>query len=137
MKVEQRYPDANMLFDTVGNDQNARACFVRFTLKVAFLMTRRQSPDSSIMTYLCGARHYKCAKLPKWIVSSSNFFMGNRNITPVMIQNLGVPGQTTTAESYCREIEEMHRKLVQMDPALINRNGSISSAIMQGLMWRK
>uniref|UniRef100_A0A1I7WWT0 Transposase n=1 Tax=Heterorhabditis bacteriophora TaxID=37862 RepID=A0A1I7WWT0_HETBA len=35
------------------------------------------------------------------------------------------PGHTITAESYCRDIEEMHRKLVQMDPALINRHGPI------------
>ncbi|EPB72322.1 hypothetical protein ANCCEY_08605 [Ancylostoma ceylanicum] len=74
MNVEQHYPDSLLIFDTVGNDQ------------VALLMTRRQSPDSSIMTYLCGAPHYKCAKLPRWVVSSSNFFMGNRNVTPVVIQ---------------------------------------------------
>ncbi|ETN80240.1 hypothetical protein NECAME_09293 [Necator americanus] len=52
------------------------------------MMTRRQSPDSSIMTYLCGAPHYQCAKMPRWLVSSSNFFMGNRNVTPVVIQHV-------------------------------------------------
>ncbi|KHJ77746.1 hypothetical protein OESDEN_22634 [Oesophagostomum dentatum] len=59
---------------------------VDFFKKVALIMTRRQSPDSSIMTYLCGAPCYKCAKLPRWVISSSNFFMGNRNVTPVIIQ---------------------------------------------------
>ncbi|EYC15463.1 hypothetical protein Y032_0036g3155 [Ancylostoma ceylanicum] len=105
MNVEQHYPDSLLIFDTVGNDQipiydrsmpgwicgstffvRASPVTVEFFKKVALLMTRRQSPDSSIMTYLCGAPHYKCAKLPRWVVSSSNFFMGNRNVTPVVIQ---------------------------------------------------
>lgn len=34
-------------------------------------------------------------------------------------------GQTINAESYCHEIEEMHRKLFLIDPALINRHGPI------------
>ncbi|KAK6047251.1 hypothetical protein COOONC_15245 [Cooperia oncophora] len=38
---------------------------VDFFKKVALLMTRRQSPDSAIMTYLCGAKFYKCATLPR------------------------------------------------------------------------
>uniref|UniRef100_A0A1I7X0P7 Uncharacterized protein n=1 Tax=Heterorhabditis bacteriophora TaxID=37862 RepID=A0A1I7X0P7_HETBA len=35
------------------------------------------------------------------------------------------PGQTIIEESYCREIEEVHRKIVQMDTALINRHGLV------------
>ncbi|VDO22174.1 unnamed protein product [Haemonchus placei] len=40
---------------------------VDFFKKVAHMMTRRQSPDSSIMTYLCGAKYYKCSTLPRWL----------------------------------------------------------------------
>ncbi|KHJ76400.1 hypothetical protein OESDEN_23980 [Oesophagostomum dentatum] len=74
---------------------------VDFFKKVALIMTRRQSPDSSIMTYLCGAPCYKCAKLPRWVISSSNFFMGNRNVTPVIIQ----------LASYCVELVRMNLDL--------------------------
>lgn len=36
------------------------------------------------------------------------------------------PGETITAETYCREIDEMHSKLCQMSPAaLVNRKGPI------------
>ena len=34
-------------------------------------------------------------------------------------------GETTTAEKYCREIDEMHQKLSRKQPALVNRKGSI------------
>ncbi|CAJ0593492.1 unnamed protein product [Cylicocyclus nassatus] len=74
MNVEQHFPNSLLIFDTVGNDQ------------VALLMTRRQSPDSSIMTYPCGAPQYYCAKMPRWVVSSSNFFMGDRSMIPFIIQ---------------------------------------------------
>ncbi|XGW21829.1 hypothetical protein V3C99_004636, partial [Haemonchus contortus] len=105
MEVEKHYPHSQLIFDTVGNDQfpiydrlmpqwicgstffaRAGPVTVDFFKKVAHMMTCRQSPDSSIMTYLCGAKYYKCSTLPRWIVSSSNFFMGNRNITPIIIQ---------------------------------------------------
>ncbi|PAV56463.1 hypothetical protein WR25_00186 [Diploscapter pachys] len=104
MDVEARFPQANLIFDTVGNDQipiyqhmKGWICgstfFVRgnkitaeFFKKVDLLMRSRQSPDSAIMTYLCGAARFKCAKMPRWMVSSSNFFMGNRDITPIIIQ---------------------------------------------------
>ncbi|WKX90058.1 hypothetical protein Q1695_009136 [Nippostrongylus brasiliensis] len=105
MNVEEHYSTNHLIFDTVGNDQfsiyyrtmfgwicgstffvRAGPVTVDFFKKVALLMATRQSPDSSIMTYLCGARFYKCAKLPRWVVSSSNFFMGNRNVTPIIIQ---------------------------------------------------
>ncbi|CAJ0593493.1 unnamed protein product [Cylicocyclus nassatus] len=105
MNVEQHFPNSLLIFDTVGNDQvpiyerlmKGWICgstfFVRaspvtagFFEKVALLMTRRQSPDSSIMTYLCGAPQYHCAKMPRWVVSSSNFFMGDRSVIPFIIQ---------------------------------------------------
>ncbi|CAK9816645.1 Histone-lysine N-methyltransferase SETMAR [Anthophora plagiata] len=35
------------------------------------------------------------------------------------------PGETITAEKYCREIDNMHEKLKQLNPVLINRKGSI------------
>uniref|UniRef100_A0A1I7WYR8 HTH_48 domain-containing protein n=1 Tax=Heterorhabditis bacteriophora TaxID=37862 RepID=A0A1I7WYR8_HETBA len=35
------------------------------------------------------------------------------------------PGQIITAESYYHEVEEVHKKLVQIDLALINRDGQI------------
>ncbi|XP_014473085.1 PREDICTED: histone-lysine N-methyltransferase SETMAR-like, partial [Dinoponera quadriceps] len=35
------------------------------------------------------------------------------------------PGKTITAESYCREIDVMHEKLVKKQPALLNRHGVI------------
>ena len=35
------------------------------------------------------------------------------------------PGETITAETYCKEIDEMHAKLRQMSPALVNRKGPI------------
>uniref|UniRef100_A0AAF5DCR7 Mos1 transposase HTH domain-containing protein n=1 Tax=Strongyloides stercoralis TaxID=6248 RepID=A0AAF5DCR7_STRER len=35
------------------------------------------------------------------------------------------PGETITAESYCQQIEEMHKKLCQKRPALVNRKGPI------------
>ncbi|KAE9419214.1 hypothetical protein Angca_001076, partial [Angiostrongylus cantonensis] len=50
------------------------------------MMTRRQSSDSSIMTYLCGAQYYKCTKMPHWLASSSNFFVGNRDVVPIIVQ---------------------------------------------------
>ncbi|KJH48602.1 hypothetical protein DICVIV_05289 [Dictyocaulus viviparus] len=105
MEVEKHYPNSLLIFDTVGNDQfavyertmsgwicgatffvRASPVTVEFFKKVALIMTRRQSPDSSIMTYLCGAPHYKCSKMPRWLVSSSNFFMGDRSVIPIIIQ---------------------------------------------------
>ncbi|PAV90236.1 hypothetical protein WR25_18238 [Diploscapter pachys] len=104
MDVEARFPQANLIFDTVGNDQipiyqhmkgwicgstffvRGNKMTVEFFKKVDLLMRSRQSPDSAIMTYLCGAARFKCAKMPRWMVSSSNFFMGNRDITPIIIQ---------------------------------------------------
>ncbi|KAJ1353853.1 hypothetical protein KIN20_010615 [Parelaphostrongylus tenuis] len=59
---------------------------VDFFEKVALLMTRRQSSRSSTLTYLCGAQHYKCAKMPHWLASSSNFFKGNRDVIPIIVQ---------------------------------------------------
>ncbi|RLU16087.1 hypothetical protein DMN91_011845 [Ooceraea biroi] len=35
------------------------------------------------------------------------------------------PGETITAEKYCQEIDEMHRKLQRLRPALVNRKGPI------------
>ncbi|CAK9826443.1 Histone-lysine N-methyltransferase SETMAR [Anthophora retusa] len=35
------------------------------------------------------------------------------------------PGETITAERYCREIDNMHEKLEHLNPALINRKGPI------------
>uniref|UniRef100_A0A7I4YSU7 Histone-lysine N-methyltransferase SETMAR n=1 Tax=Haemonchus contortus TaxID=6289 RepID=A0A7I4YSU7_HAECO len=35
------------------------------------------------------------------------------------------PDETVTAEKYCQEIDEMHRKLQLMSPALVNRKGPI------------
>lgn len=35
------------------------------------------------------------------------------------------PGETITAEKYCQEIDEMHRKLQELRPALVNRMGPI------------
>uniref|UniRef100_A0AAF5DKR2 Mos1 transposase HTH domain-containing protein n=2 Tax=Strongyloides stercoralis TaxID=6248 RepID=A0AAF5DKR2_STRER len=35
------------------------------------------------------------------------------------------PSETTTAEVYCGELEEMHTKLMKLKPALINRKGPI------------
>uniref|UniRef100_A0A0K0E9X1 HTH_48 domain-containing protein n=1 Tax=Strongyloides stercoralis TaxID=6248 RepID=A0A0K0E9X1_STRER len=35
------------------------------------------------------------------------------------------PGETIIAESYCQQIEEMHKKLCQKRPALVNRKGPI------------
>lgn len=33
------------------------------------------------------------------------------------------PGETITAEKYCQEIDEMHRKLQRLRPAFVNRKG--------------
>uniref|UniRef100_A0A1I7UTZ7 Nucleotid_trans domain-containing protein n=1 Tax=Caenorhabditis tropicalis TaxID=1561998 RepID=A0A1I7UTZ7_9PELO len=73
MNVEDRYPDSNLLFDTIGNE-------------VESYMLSYQSPDSSIMTYLCGHHHYKCQFLPQWMVSSYNYFEGPRENVPILIQ---------------------------------------------------
>ena len=35
------------------------------------------------------------------------------------------PGETITAEKYCQQIDEMHHKLWQKQPVLVNRKGSI------------
>ena len=35
------------------------------------------------------------------------------------------PGETITAEKYCQQIDEMHQKLRQQQPALVNRKGPI------------
>ena len=35
------------------------------------------------------------------------------------------PGETITAEKYCRDIDEMHQKLTCKQPALVNRKGLI------------
>jgi len=35
------------------------------------------------------------------------------------------PGETITAEKYCHEIDEMHQKLREKHPALVNRKGPI------------
>uniref|UniRef100_A0A7I4YXC5 Histone-lysine N-methyltransferase SETMAR n=1 Tax=Haemonchus contortus TaxID=6289 RepID=A0A7I4YXC5_HAECO len=35
------------------------------------------------------------------------------------------PGETITAERYCHDIDEMHRKLQLMSPGLVNRKGPI------------
>ncbi|PIC55704.1 hypothetical protein B9Z55_000087 [Caenorhabditis nigoni] len=104
MNIEDRYSDQYMLFDTVGNEQlpeykrmHGWICgstyFVRgnptthqFFMQVDAFMRSHQSPDSSIMTYLCGHRNYKCHRLPRWIISSSDYFRGTRETTPVMIQ---------------------------------------------------
>lgn len=43
----------------------------------------------------------------------------------VIHYNFLQPGQTITAESYCDELDEMHRKMRQQQPALVNRRGPI------------
>ncbi|CAO4381661.1 unnamed protein product [Caenorhabditis nigoni] len=103
MNVEDRYPDANMLFDTIGNENPlyhrmrdwvcGATFFVRgnpttfqFFRQLESYMLSYQSPDSSIMTYLCGHHHYKCEFLPQWMVSSFNYFEGPRDNVPVLIQ---------------------------------------------------
>ncbi|CAL2030314.1 unnamed protein product [Caenorhabditis brenneri] len=104
MQLEDRYPDEYMLFDTVGNEQlpeysrmHGWICgstfFIRgnptthqFFMQLDSFMRMHQSPDSSIMTYLCGHRNYRCHRLPRWIISSSDYFRGTRENTPVMIQ---------------------------------------------------
>ncbi|CAI5437431.1 unnamed protein product [Caenorhabditis angaria] len=104
MDLEHRYPNALMLFDTVGNDlipeydrMRGWICgstfFVRgnpttfqFFSQIDTMMRTMQSPDSSIMTYLCGHRQYKCQRLPRWIISSSNYFLGPRANVPVLVQ---------------------------------------------------
>ena len=35
------------------------------------------------------------------------------------------PGETITAETYCQQIDEMHQKLRQKQPLLVNRKGPI------------
>ncbi|XP_032685161.1 histone-lysine N-methyltransferase SETMAR isoform X2 [Odontomachus brunneus] len=35
------------------------------------------------------------------------------------------PGETITTEKYCQQIDEMHRKLQHLCPALVNRKGPI------------
>nr|ABQ88321.1 transposase [synthetic construct] len=35
------------------------------------------------------------------------------------------PGETITSEKYCQQIDEMHRKLQRLQPALVNRKGPI------------
>ena len=35
------------------------------------------------------------------------------------------PGQTINADKYCEQIKEMHKKLTQIQPALVNRKGPI------------
>ncbi|CAJ0963947.1 unnamed protein product, partial [Mesorhabditis belari] len=104
MDIENTYPDAHLLFDTVGNDQfpiyenmknwicgstfyvKGNHVNVEFFQQVVNLMRFRQSPDSSIMTYLCGLNRFKCVTLPKALISNSNFFMGNRSPISVVIQ---------------------------------------------------
>ncbi|CAI2310330.1 unnamed protein product [Caenorhabditis sp. 36 PRJEB53466] len=104
MNLEDRYPNASMLFDTVGNEQlreynrmHGWICgstfFVRgspmthqFFMQIDAFMRSHQSPDSSIMTYLCGHRQYKCQRLPRWVISSSDYFRGTRDTVPVLIQ---------------------------------------------------
>ncbi|CAB3407622.1 unnamed protein product [Caenorhabditis bovis] len=102
MRLDTRFPDANLIFDTVGNDQiynrmrgwicgstffvRAGVVSTQFFEQVERLMRHRQSPDSAIMTYLCGNRKYKCQKLPHWIISSSDYFLAKRDIVPVVVQ---------------------------------------------------
>ncbi|CAI4221772.1 unnamed protein product [Auanema sp. JU1783] len=104
LNLEDMYSNSYMMFDIVGNDHipiyermKGWICgstyFVRgnditadFFDKVALFMTRRLSPDSAIMTYLCGRKYYKCAKLPRRIASSSDYFLGSRNFLPAMLQ---------------------------------------------------
>ncbi|CAI2352860.1 unnamed protein product [Caenorhabditis sp. 36 PRJEB53466] len=103
MEIEDRYPDAFLLFDTVGNELPhytrmqdwicGATFFVRanpithqFFQQVTSFMLSYQSPDSSIMTYLCGHHQYRCEFLPRWIVSSFDYFEGPRQFAPVLLQ---------------------------------------------------
>jgi histone-lysine N-methyltransferase SETMAR len=43
----------------------------------------------------------------------------------VIHYNFLKPGETITAETYCSEIEIVHQKLSQKQPALVNRQGPI------------
>lgn len=113
MNVEDRYPNANLLFDTIGNENQlyhrmqhwvcGATFFVRgnpmtyqFFSQVESFMLTSQSPDSSIFTYLCGHHQYKCEFLPQWMVSSFNYFEGPRENVPVLIQMDGgkKPGES-------------------------------------------
>ncbi|CAA96597.2 Nucleotide-diphospho-sugar transferase domain-containing protein [Caenorhabditis elegans] len=120
MDLENRYPDEYMLFDTVGNEQFGEydrmfgwicgsTFFVRgnpttyqFFYQIDSFMRSHQSPDSSIMTYLCGHRNYRCHRLPRWIISSSDYFRGTRETTPVMIQVDSDQTDETKMESFQR-----------------------------------
>ena len=47
------------------------------------------------------------------------------SIAGVIHYNFLKPGETITAEKYCREIEVFHQKLSEKQPALVNRKGPI------------
>ncbi|CAD6184866.1 unnamed protein product [Caenorhabditis auriculariae] len=103
MDIENRFT-APLIFDVIGNDRipeykrmdgwicgstffaRGGALAENFFLKLDALMRSRQSPDSAIMSYLCGHAHYQCQTMPRWIVSSSNYFRGPRDLVPIMIQ---------------------------------------------------
>lgn len=45
-----------------------------------------QSPDSTVMAYLCGHSRYKCSFLPHTIASNYNYFEGPRENVPALVQ---------------------------------------------------
>ncbi|CCU83346.1 Nucleotide-diphospho-sugar transferase domain-containing protein [Caenorhabditis elegans] len=103
LELESRYGNYNLILDTIGNEtpyyfrNKDLACgatfFVRggpvsyqfFQQVISFMLTF-QSPDSTIMSYLCSHQGYKCKFLPHSISSSFNYFESPREMVPVLIQ---------------------------------------------------
>ncbi|CAA92508.3 Nucleotide-diphospho-sugar transferase domain-containing protein [Caenorhabditis elegans] len=101
--LEEKYPEAHLILDRIGNEMpffyrmQMWACgatfFVRgspttyqYFKQVESYMFTDQSPDSTIMTYLCGHNGYKCEFLSYSVASSSNYFETLREYVPALIQ---------------------------------------------------